>query len=262
MTGNKERLFSSDGWEARAWRWWARHTQGGVEAGRGRRPPRLDPGHPTNLGTGLRLGRGALTRSSASATAAGLCPGDQQLTQQILSGSLSSGGLMSWPPPHCHRPLHASPPPHSHLMPRRLPQNPRQGLTGCMALGRDGSAAQGSLSDTCFHQPQGEQGQAGIQGPPGPPGPPGPSGPLGHPGLPGPMGPPVSTPPASHQLLSFKIHPLNSLEIWELGNRWDSGPPLKGQKHIGKAAGRGWPHPCGSCPSCHAHQLLSGSENT
>lgn len=57
--------------------------QGEVKAGPGRRPPRLDPGHLTDLGTGLRLGRGALTRSSASATAAGLCPGDQQLTQQI-----------------------------------------------------------------------------------------------------------------------------------------------------------------------------------
>lgn len=125
----------------------------------------------------------------------------------------------------------------------RLPQSPRRGPTVCMALGWDGSAAQGSLSDTCFHQPQGEQGQAGIQGPPGPPGPPGPSGPLGHPGLPGPMGPPVSTPPALRQLLSFKIHPLSSLEVWELGNQWDSGPPLKAQKHIGKAAEHGWPHP-------------------
>lgn len=125
--------------------------------------------------------------------------------------------------------------------PCRLPQSPRRGLTGCMALGRDGSAAPGSPSDTCLHHPQGEQGQAGIQGPPGPPGPPGPSGPLGHPGLPGPMGPPVSTPPALHHLLSFKIHPLNSLQVWELGNRWDSGPPLKGQKRIGKAAGRDWP---------------------
>lgn len=192
-------------------RQWTCHAEGGPETRPGCRPSGLYPGHLSRLGRGLRSGGGAshllLCHRSRALPWGPAADAASPLWKPLL------WGLMSWPSPHCHQPLHVvtttapSPSPH-----HRLPQSPRQGLTGCMALGRDRSAAWGSLSNTCFHEPQGEQGQAGIQGPPGPPGPPGPSGPLGPPGLPGPMGPPVSNSPTFHCFLSFEICPRNSLE--------------------------------------------------
>ena len=102
---------------------------------------------------------------------------------------------------HHHSTVTITPPP--------PPPEPTAGPHRVHGTGAGPLSAWGSLSNTCFHEPQGEQGQTGIQGPPGPPGP---SGPLGHPGLPGPMGPPVSNSPALHCFLSFEICPKNSLE--------------------------------------------------
>lgn len=168
--------------------------KGGTKARPGRGPWALHSGSVSRLEAGLPWGRG----SSHSL----LCLCSRALPLgTTCSGSKSSleasplGGLMYWPSPRCHQSLHvvtttASSPSHHHC----LPPEPTVGPSpGAWHWGGNRSVALRG-SNTCSHEPQGEQGQAGIQGPPGPPGPPGPSGPLGHPGLPGPMGPPVSVP--------------------------------------------------------------------
>lgn len=174
------------------------HTAG-AEAGPG---PRL----PRGLWRSGQAGSGPSTRAH-SLTPLPLPPqqGSHAGTSKSSLEAPPLGGPMSWPSPCCHQSLHvvttaaASPSRHHRssltITPPPPPhQSPRRPSPGAWQWGGNRSTAWGSLSNTCFHESQGEQGQAGIQGPPGPPGPPGPSGPLGQPGLPGPMGPPVSTP--------------------------------------------------------------------
>lgn len=211
---NKALLAVPNGWpRGRGAEMMGLTTQGGAEAGPGRTPPGLDSSHPARRGAGLWFGWGVIP----------LVPLPLPLTAELLpSGPAACAASpprspSSWGPnvlaisslspvpacSHHHSIISVTPPPPRH-------QSPWRAFTGCMALGREPLYSWGSLSNMCFHEPQGEQGQAGIQGPPGPPGPPGPSGPLGHPGLPGPMGPPVSTPSSLHCYLFFKICPRNS----------------------------------------------------
>lgn len=159
--------------------------------GSGLRAPGLESGPPTRLGANLRGPGSPHSLLCLCHPQPGSYPGDQGSYSKSSLEAPPPGGLLPWPSPCCPQSLHVvttiTPPP----PPTRAHARPS---LAAWHWGGNCSTAQGSLPNTCFHKPQGEQGQAGIQGPPGPPGPPGPSGPLGHPGLPGPMGPPVSIP--------------------------------------------------------------------